>query len=1131
MGLDIFAASIAGDVHTEHGEHRWSEKFIVMRNLFTYGAILSLLFTAASLTAQSAGAGKPNALQCDALSQPLGDDNKAPLLSWKLQDSRMGAKQTAYRILVASRPALLEGVRPDIWDSGKEESDQSVDVSYKGPHLLPETRYYWRVQVWDGQGQPYPMSDVSWWETGLMEQSHWVGKWIGYEDREQRSIREAAAQWVTNTPIADYKGDGPTQHDFRINLHLNQTVRFAALYVTGEDTAAAWINGKQVVPAQTQPAWGRTPWRTYTRKDVTAEMHTGENLVAIEVTHFRGRNQTETPMSAILYVEGTDGNTQVFKTGTPEWKAKFSAQGDWHQSNYDDSSWASAISYMPDHDAFGGQDKIGNPIPTASVSSLRRAFQVKKHIVSARLYGTALGSYKFSLNGKPVGDQVLAPGWTDFREHVTYQTYDVTSLLLAGGNTLGAYLAPGWYATPLEWVGQGNNYGDTPNALRAQLRIAYSDGTVEWISTDQSWKAAISPITFAEIYDGETYDARRLQRGWDTPAFSDAKWQAVSLIQPYEPEIVWQSFQPIRTERILEPKSVTSPKPGVFIYDFGQDMAGVAKVRLHGNAGTEVQLRFGELLKPDGILYVDNLRNAKATDHFILAGHGTEEYQPSFTFHGFRYVELSGVPENPGLGAIQTVVLHTDAPLTAQLKTGNAMVNQLWSNILWGQRSNFVGVPTDCPQRDERLGWAADAQVFWRTATFNMDLTAFSRKYSADLRGTQAGTAMYGIYAPGTGKPNPGYGPGWSDAGVIVPWTSWIQTGDTSIIRQNWAGMASYLDAIQTLNPDYLWKNKSGIAFGDWLAPEGATAEGLIATAYWAYDVSLMQQMAHAIGQSDDEQKYAELFQNIKAAFIRAYVHSDGVVSAVVESHEGENGASGHAQKPIETQTGYVLALHMNLLPASLREAAATRLVDRIATNGWKLGTGFLGTPYLLEVLSDTGHSDVAYRLLLNTTYPSWGYMVEHGATTMWERWNGDKMIRDPGMNSFNHYAYGAVAEWIYRYAAGIDTSLSGPGFHTVLLHPNFDARIGSIDLSYESRYGAIHSAWHINGDTAAWTITIPPNTTGCLALTPQEEAAYNLEGKSFPESSLIATVKGEAGQHIYEFPSGTYHLTYKMTR
>ena len=1090
--------------------------------------VASFLIQPGSLLALDSTGQKPNGLTCDSLTNPLGDDTKQPSFSWKLQDSGRGAEQTAYEIMVSSTLEGLLNGRADVWDSGRVLSGRSLNVQYGGPALSPETRYYWRVKAWNKDAVAYPPSDANWWETGLFSASAWRGKWIGYEDSAHQSIRNAGAVWITNPEVKNYNEDAETRHDFRLAFDVNKPIKTATLYATGEDTTAAWINGKQVLAAIAQPGWGRLPWRTYTHKDITAEIQSGRNQLSIEITLYKGKRRSITPMSSILYLEMTDGTVQVFKTGTPNWKAALNAVAGWFQPAYDDGSWAPAVPFPSTQDAFGNQEGLGNPWPTPPVAVLRHEFHVADRVVSARLYATAMGAYKFSINGKVVGDQVLSPGWTDFRERATYQAFDVTSLLRSGKNAIGAYLAPGWYATPLEWIGQGNNYGATPPAVKGQLRVVYADGRIEWVATDETWKADNSPITFAEIYDGETYDARRQQAGWDTAAFSDASWHPVQVVQPHEPELVWQSFQPIRKAETLPAKSVTNPSPGTYVYDFGQNLAGFVRLQAAAETGTTVRLRFAELVNPDGSIYVDNLRNAKATDNYTFAGQGTETYEPTFTFHGFRYVEITGLKAAPSLADVKAVVLHTDAPNTAQLETGSSMVNQLWKNIQWGQRSNFVGVPTDCPQRDERLGWSADAQVFWRTASFNMDLAAFSRKYAADLRGTQRGTTMYGIYAPGTSKENPGYGAGWSDAGVIVPWSSWIQSGDTKIVEENWSGMTAYLEGIEKANPDHLWKN-AGIAFGDWLAPEGTTSEDLIATAYWAYDVSLMQQMAHASGRASEERRYAELFAHIKTAFNQAFVRPDGSVAAVQPAAEGAKAPDNPAV--VETQTGYVLALHMDLLPESLRTLAAAKLAQRISANQGLLGTGFLGTPYLLGVLTDTGHADLAYQVLLNKQYPSWGYMIDHGATTMWERWNGDKMLGDPGMNSFNHYAYGAVAEWIYRYASGIDTVASDAGFHSIYLHPHFDERLGKIDFTYESPYGPIRSAWTALNGKAEWTVTIPPNTKAHLLLSKAEAESYAIEGRAIATSPLVEVSDGPQARQAYEVKAGTYHFSVRINQ
>jgi alpha-L-rhamnosidase len=1081
----------------------------------------------------ASASGKPAHLTCDSLEHPLGIDSSQPAFSWQLQDAGFAARQTAYRIEVASKPAILTGGKPDVWDSGRVASDKSFGVVYSGPELAASTRYYWRVEVWDKDGKPYPASDVSWWETGLLKES-WKAQWIGFEDPEHRAVRKSGATWITNADSSKdqaKQGSADTQHDFRFRFQLNGTVKHADLFATGEDSAAAWVNGKQVMQTVPLAPWKQAPWKTYLRQDVTSDLHAGENLLAVGVTLYgtpsangMGSSETDrTPMSACLYVEMADGSVVVLASGK-EWKAALNAEPGWYEPKYGDFAWQSAIAYVPPATPMSTAS-IGNPWQTGPVKLLRHSFEISKPVTSARLYVTALGAYRFQINGVRIGDQVLSPGWDDFRTHVPYQAYDVTQQLKTGKNALGAWLAPGWYTTPLMWFRQGYNYGDTPPALKAQLRVEHADGSVDWVATDDSWRADISPISQAEIYDGESYDARKEQAGWDTAAFSDAHWQQVDLVKPLEPEIVAQSFQPITAHQTLTAAAITNPKPGIYIYDFRQNLAGVARLRVRGPAGTDVQLRFAEVLNPDGTMYVENLRTAKATDHFVLSGKGEEEFQPDFTFHGFRYVEITGLPNKPDLAAVKAVARYTDAPFTVELHSGSPMINQLWSNILWGQRSNFVGVPTDCPQRDERLGWTADAQVFWRTASYNMDLTQFSKKFGGDLRGTQVGTPMYGIFAPGTGTPNPGFGAGWSDAGVIIPWTAWLQSGDTRVVEQNWDAMEKYLAAIQAANPTYLWKTGYGIPFGDWLSPEGPTLEPLVATAYWAYDVTLMQQMAHALGKTDEEAKYADLFSKIRTAFANEFIHSDGFIAGA------DNGPSpfGQINNPEakarggDTQTGYVLALNMKLVPDSLRAAAADKLVAKIQANHGRLATGFLGTPYLLAVLVDTGHSDVAYRLLLNTEYPSWGYLVEHGATTMWERWNGDQMRDDPSMNSYNHYAYGAVADWIYRYAAGIDALPADAGFHTIYLHPNFDARLGSLDFRYQSSYGEIRSAWSMKGTAVTWVVTVPPNTTAHIPLPAGQQDKYSLDGEALNSSKKLRLLSSADGISTYELPAGTY--------
>ena len=1094
-----------------------------------------MVLSAAALLARAVVPVGPVELRVDDLKTPLGIDDPAPRLSWQLQDPARGAKQTAYEVLVASRAELLQTGQTDVWDSGRIESGKSLNVRYGGPAVIAGTRYFWRVKLWGAAGEPYAESETSWWETGLKKQENWRAQWIGYETAEEDAVRHAPAIWIVNpdAQVAAVEKGAEQTFAYRQTVTLAKPVRRAVLYAAAQETISAWVNGQQVLTADPLPAWKHMPWKKFVRAEVTGKLSAGANSIAIEQVNYLAKSYGSAkddapPLNATLFVVYEDGTTVTFSSG-PDWKtaanlSKGGPAASWHEKSFDDREWknAVALTQKPGPDA----DPLGHPWLPDSVKALRHTFTVDQPVKSARLYATALGAYEIFLNGKRVGDDVLAPGWTDYRQRVEYQTYDVTGQLASGRNAIAALLAPGWYATPLQGEQQPNNYGDTPPALRAQLRIEHIDGSVEWVATDASWQASTSYIQHAEIYDGESQDARLDEPGWDTADFDAASWKSAIAIDPKPVKIEAQNYAPIRVEHTLAAESVTEPRPGVYVYDFGQNLSGVERLRIEGPAGTDVRLRFAEIVNADGTIYIDNLRTAKATDHFILDGKGVEELTPQFTFHGFRYAELTGLPAAPGKDAVTAVVFHTDAAFTAKLDTGSAMINKLWSNILWGQRSNFVGVPTDCPQRDERLGWMADAQVFWRTASYNMDLAAFARKYAGDMRGTQSGTPYYGVFAPGTSKESSGSGAGWSDAGVIIPWTSWLQTGDTSVIDENWAAMERFLNAIDAANPDGLRKKDAGTEFGDWLSPEGKTNYTLIATSSWAYDATLMRQMAHATDRAQAEEKYARLFDKIRAAFQKEFVRADGFVAGADNggaSFGGLNNPKARS-KGGDTQTGYVLALHMNLVPEDLRTAAAQRLVKKIKANHGLLGTGFLGTAYLLEELTRSGYADLAYKLLLNTKYPSWGYEVKNGATTMWERWNGDKMRGDPSMNSYNHYAYGAVADWIYRDAAGLDATPLDPGFHTVVLHPAFNARLGSIAFDYDSAYGGIHSDWTVQGTTAVWHVTLPANTTGWFVLSADEAANYKLEDVPLAESKVVKVItRGQTSGFVLAAGSYTF--------
>ena len=527
-------------------------------------------------------------------------------------------------------------------------------------------------------------------------------------------------------------------------------------------------------------------------------------------------------------------------------------------------------------------------------------------------------------------------------------------------------------------------------------------------------------------------------------------------------------------------------------------MVGWVKLTAAGRAGQKIRLRFAEILNPDGGIYVENLRNANQTDSFYLSGGKLETFEPHFTFHGFRYVEVTGYPGKPGLDAITGQVASSAQTLTGKLSTSSDLVNRMWNTGIRGQRGNFLSVPTDCPQRDERLGWMGDAQVFWRTGAYNADIASFGRKWLRDVTDGQSSEGAFSNTAPDMPirRPAGNYGaPGWGDAGVIVPWTAWQQYGDVALVREQWDSMRRWMSFIQNANPDFLRRNKTGANFGDWLPAGEESARDLVGTAYWAIIARMMTEMANAQGDQTKVAEYRQVYAQIQSAFQKAFINDAGEIGT-------------------GSQTSYVLALHAGLVPEALKAKAIATLVKNIEDHNWHLTTGFLGTPHLLFVLADNGRADVAYRLLLNETFPSWGYMLSKGATTWWERWNGD--TGDPAMNSFNHYAFGSVMAWVYRYAAGIDTAVDAPGFQQIILHPRTDQRMTHARGEYDSVYGKIVSDWTTAGGTLSLKVTIPANTTAKVYLPAGDHSVVTENGKQ-----ITATKEGDS--FVIQTGSGSY--------
>ena len=775
------------------------------------------------------------------------------------------------------------------------------------------------------------------------------------------------------------------------------------------------------------------------------------------------------------------------------------------------------------HAQWIGASFWGGPFTTSPAPFLRTEFTLAKPVASARLYATALGLYECHLNGARVGDDLLTPGWTDYARRVQYKTYDVTALVQTGANALSAILGDGWAVGHVGWSGR-QRYVDRPR-LFAQLVLTFEDGSTETIATDAKWRFSVGPILESDLLMGESYDARRELDGWDQPGYDDARWGAVELFPETTPTLSATNGPTVRRQEELAPIHVhPASDPGTlrWIFDLGQNMVGWVRLRVRGQAGKTVTLRFAEVLNPDGTLYTTNLRTARNTDHYTLRGGGEEVWEPHFTFHGFRYVELTGLDDPPGEDAVTGIVVHSDMLTTGAFECSDPQINQLQQNILWGQKSNFVDVPTDCPQRDERLGWTGDAQVFIRTAAFNMDVAGFFNKWTQDLVDAQTSEGAYPAVAP-----NPSAwrikegGPAWADAGVISPWTIYLCYGDTRLLEERYDSMCRFAGFLAKTSraglrcyPEYAgWRG-----FGDWLAldgsdgREGATSKELIGTAFFAYSTSLLSQIARILGKDADARQFTEWSTQAREAFRKQYVLPDGKLVG-------------------GTQTSYVLALHFDLLPAELRAAAAVELARDIERCGNHLSTGFVGTPYINWVLSEAGNLSTAYALLKQTTWPSWLYSVTHGATTIWERWDGwthDKGFQDPSMNSFNHYAYGAIGAWLYAVVGGIDVDPERPGYKHIVMRPQPGGDLTRATTDLQSMYGLIQSAWVLDAERGKfdWRIVVPPNTTATVHVPAAARATVREGSLPAEQAPGVRLLRREAGAAVYEVESGEYYFS-----
>ena len=1020
-------------------------------------------------------------LTTEHLARPMGIGVARPRLSWKLLSPRDGEVQTAYEIRAASASDRLD--QADLWSSGKIASDQSVLVPWGGRPLDSRAIVFWQVRVWDKSDQVSDWSAPASFELGLLHpEMEWHGQWITADLPRYDIMAKplSSASWIDGgatqqqATAARMEFDLPAGAKVEVATHDAAAAGLISLYVNGKPT-------RQGASSHTAPF----------HADFGQQLQPGHNVIGLFSLAVRVHPNPNLKNNLVAHavIELADGKRIDLNTDGA-WKMTATPASNWFTPSFDDSSWQPATVEGP----YGSSPPIRSADSTIGPGRyLRKSFMVHGPVAKARLYATALGVYETSINGNLVSDDQLAPGWTDYFKRVMVQTYDVTSLLRPGQmNVLGALLGDGWFAGRLGWMGL-QQYARIANhpLFNAQLEITYADGTTDIITSDGSWKGGPGQVVGSDEQLGEFQDARKAT-AWDEPSFDDSNWPSVVAEKHDRVKLVPQLGPPVRRLMELSPRRI-SRIGNMWIVDFGQNMVGHVRLSGIGEAGDQVEILHGETLNSDGTVYNENLRQAISLDQFIFAGGGKmETFEPHFTFHGFRYAQITGYPGELTADNIRGIVVGSVTPDTGSIVTSNPDVNQLVSNIRWSQRGNFLSVPTDCPQRDERMGWMGDAQVFAPTAAYNADVASFFTKWMVDVddgqltSGPSAGA--YWVTSPRVDSQAAGY-PIWGDAGVIIPWVMYTAYGDRAFLEQNYQHMARWVDFNRQRSHNLLLAG----GVGDNLAPfNGGTGRGglggpstrpttapsgfgfgginsttaVLDTAYFAHSAQIVSKTAAILGKTQDAANYDQLYRDIRDAFVKAYVHDDGSMM------------SG-------TQSTYVVALSFGLIPPALHDAVARHLIDDVKRRG-HLSTGFVGVGFLNPTLTALGRSDLAFQLLLTDTYPSWLFTVKEGATTIWERWDGytpQRGFQASSMNSFNHYSLGAVGKWLYCGAGGIGIDEDHPGFKHFFLDPQFSTKFTSFKAMFNSPYGMISSAWHFESDQLIYDVQVPPNTTATLTL------------------------------------------------
>lgn len=1055
-------------------------------------------------------------LRCEHLTNPLGIDTTKPRLSWLMKSDTRAQTQVAYQVLIASSEAKLGTGRADLWDSGRVESSQSVLVPYAGKTLGSHAECFWKVRVWSDEKTVSAWSKPAKWSMGVLSPTEWRGspplpessgaaRWIGLDEQDVTNVL-ADTSWIWFPEGEPAKAAPVETNWFRkeITIPANRKIKRALFQYTGDNECRGWLNEFDL--------GARNNFKTVKWNDLTTRIESGKTYVFGLVGRNEGTNENPAGVVGSLTVEFTTGEPLVIRTDEG-WKVSKSFANGWNKVGFDDSKWVGAKVLGPVGMEPWGETRTAEDRRFPS-RWLRKEFAVAKKIRRATVSYSGLGSSELYLNGAKVGDAVLSPAAAQYDKRVFYVTHDVTKQLKRGANALGAVLGGGRFASD-----RGKVYAGTVNfgwpKLLLLLRVEHTDGSVSEVVSDASWKLTTDgPIIASGEFDGEEYDARKELKGWSKVRYNDSAWQSARLVSAPGP-LSAQMIEPIRVTQTIHPISYREVKPGVLVYDMGQNMVGWCRLRVKGSAGMNVRMRFAETVNPDGSLYMANLRGAQVTDTYTLHGRGKEVWEPRFTYHGFRYVEVTGLPGIATLAALEGRVVHDDVARAGVFKCSNELLNQIYTNVFWGTRGNYRSMPTDCPQRDERQGWLGDRSEESCGESFIFDISKLYAKWLQDINDSQRPSGSLPDVAPA-------YWPIYSDnvtwpsTLIIAPNILFQQYGDIAPIAKNYDCGKRWLDYMNGFMTNGIISKDS---YGDWCVPPEEmklihskdparqTDKALLATSYFYNNLKLMERYAKLLGKTEDVARYAKWSGEVKAAFNNKFLKRD--------KGYYDNGS----------QTSCVLPLAFGLVPDDMRASVFKQLVNKI-TNETKghIGTGLIGGQYLCRVLSDNGRADLVYGMATKTNYPGWGYMIANGATTIWELWNGN--TADPTMNSGNHVMLvGDLVIWFNEYLAGISADPAQPGFKHIVMKPHPVGDLKSAKATYRSPYGLIASDWRKEGGKFEWDIEIPANSTATVFVPKMAKQSLTESGDTLGQARGVKLLRGEGDRIVLQLGSGKYHL------